>query len=133
MSGGSGGPAGAAGRRELALSIRPRLLILALVPIAPLVFAVLAEMLTGTTAFGILVAIVLLGIWCGGEKLFVEPIGSLTRMAQRLANGEFSARANELSWTGEFMPLAAALEDMAGGTGARGAPPRGRNTHPRKI
>ena len=114
MSGGSGGPAGAAGRRELALSIRPRLLILALVPIAPLVFAVLAEMLTGTTAFGILVAIVLLGIWCGGEKLFVEPIGSLTRMAQRLANGEFSARANELSWTGEFMPLAAALEDMAG-------------------
>ncbi len=114
MSGGSGAPAGAAGRRELALSIRARLLILALIPIVPLVFAVQAEMLTGSTAFGILVAIVLLGIWCGGEKLFVEPIGSLTRMAQRLANGEFSARANELSWTGEFMPLAAALEDMAG-------------------
>ena len=113
MAGSSGGPAGAAGRRELMLSIRARLLILALTAILPLVIAVKAQMLTGSAAFGILIAVVLIGIWCGGEKLFVEPIGSLTRMAQRLANGEFSARANELPCAGEFMPLAAALEDMA--------------------
>jgi PleD family two-component response regulator len=88
--------------------------MLALIAILPLVIAVKAQMLTGSAAFGILIALVLIGIWCGGEKFFVEPIGSLTRMAQRLANGEFGARANELSCTGEFMPLAAALEDMAG-------------------
>jgi predicted signal transduction protein with EAL and GGDEF domain len=91
-----------------------RLLISALMAILPLVIAVQAGILASSTAFGILIAMVLIGIWCGGEKLFVAPLSSLTRMAQRLANGEFSARANELSCTGEFMPLAAALEDMAG-------------------
>jgi GGDEF domain-containing protein len=114
MSSGSGRPAAIAGRRKLALSIRARLLLLAFIPILTLVIAVKAEILAGSTALGILIVIVLAGIWCGGERLFVEPIGSLTRMAQRLADGEFGARANELSWTGEFMPLAAALEDMAG-------------------
>src|SRR6516162_8705957 len=114
MSSGSGRPAAIAGRRKLALSIRARLLLLAFIPILTLVIAVKAEILAGSTALGILIVIVLAGIWCGGERLFVEPIGSLTRMAQRLADGEFGARANELSWTGEFIPLAAALEDMAG-------------------
>lgn len=114
MSGRSGKPEGAAEKREFALSIRARLLILVLIAIGPLIVAVGAEMIAGSTALGVLIALILLGIWCGGEKLFVEPISSLTRMAQRLANGELGARANELSWTGEFIPLAAALEDMAG-------------------
>jgi GGDEF domain-containing protein len=133
MAGGSGGQAGATRRRELALSIRARLLMLALIAILPLVIAVKAQMLTGSAAFGILIAIVLMGIWCGGEKLFVEPIGSLTRMAQRLANGEFGARANELPCTGEFMPLAAALEDMAGRIAGRGQELRASNLELRQL
>ena len=133
MAGRSGGQAGAAGRRELMLSIRARLLILALTAILPLVIAVKAQMLTGSAAFGILIAVVLIGIWCGGEKFFVEPIGSLTRMAQRLANGEFGARANELPCTGEFMPLAAALEDMAGRIAGRGQELRASNLELRQL
>ena len=133
MSSGSGRLAATAGKRGYALSMRARLLILALIAIVPLVTALAAEMLAGSTALGLLIAIVLLGIWCGGEKLFVEPISSLTRMAQRLGNGEFGACANELSWTGEFIPLAAALDDMAGRIAGREQKLRESNVQLRQL
>jgi GGDEF domain-containing protein len=61
----------------------------------------------------LLMTIVLAGIWFGGEKLFVQPIRSLTRMTQRLGHGEFGTRATQLPWAADFIPLAAALDDVA--------------------
>ena len=50
----------------------------------------------------------------GGEHWLVSPIRSLTKTAQRLGRGEFDAHAAELPLPPEFIPLAAALDDMAG-------------------
>src|SRR5271166_4533731 len=72
------------------------------------------EILVSFAGLALLIAIVLTGIWFGGEKLFVQPIRSLTRMTQRLGHGEFGTRATQLPWAAEFIPLAAALDDMAG-------------------
>jgi PleD family two-component response regulator len=49
----------------------------------------------------------------------VRPIRTLTRMAQRIGQGDFSARAAELPWAPEFVPLAVALDDMAGQLASR--------------
>jgi GGDEF domain-containing protein len=72
------------------------------------------EILLSFAGVGIIIAGVLLAIWFGAERLFVKPIRSLTRTAQRLGHGEFDARAMELPLAAEFVPLAAALDDMAG-------------------
>jgi GGDEF domain-containing protein len=77
------------------------------------------EILTSFAALGLLAAVVLIGIWFGAERLFVEPIRSLTRTAERFGRGEFAARARELPWAPEFVPLAAALDDMAGQLASR--------------
>jgi PleD family two-component response regulator len=61
----------------------------------------------------------LIAIWFGGQRLFVEPIRLLTRTAQQFGRGEFKARAATLPWATEFVPLAAALDDMAGQLAAR--------------
>lgn len=71
------------------------------------------EIMTSIAGLGLVSAIVLIGIWFGGERLFVRPIRSLTRMAQRIGRGEYRARATEFPWAPEFVPLAAALDDMA--------------------
>src|SRR5262249_9819184 len=70
--------------------------------------------LASLASLALLTAIVLAGIWFGGEKLFMRPIRLLTAMTQRLGHGEFRTPAMHLPWAGEFIPLAAALEDMAG-------------------
>ena len=77
------------------------------------------EILTAFGGLGILISIVLIGIWIGGERLFVEPIRALTRTAQRLGKGEYDVRATETARVAEFIPLAAALDDMAGQLAAR--------------
>jgi GGDEF domain-containing protein len=71
------------------------------------------EIMTSIAELGLVTAVVLFGIWFGGERLFVRPIRSLTRMAQRIGRGEYRARATEFPWAPEFVPLAAALDDMA--------------------
>jgi GGDEF domain-containing protein len=72
------------------------------------------ESVTAFTGLGVLTVLVLIAIWFGGQRLFVEPIRLLTRTAQQFGRGEFKARAATLPWATEFVPLAAALDDMAG-------------------
>jgi len=72
------------------------------------------EILMSFAGLGALFAVVLLAIWFGGERLFVKPIRALTRTAQRFGHGELDARATELPLAAEFVPLAEALDDMAG-------------------
>jgi GGDEF domain-containing protein len=77
------------------------------------------EIMMSLAALLLMTALVLLAIWFGGERLFVRPIRTLTRMAQRIGQGDFSARAAELPWAPEFVPLAVALDDMAGQLASR--------------
>jgi len=72
------------------------------------------EILAAVTELVLLVTIVLLGIWSGGERMFVEPIRSLTRTVQGFGRGELETRAAETRWAAELSPLAAGLNDMAG-------------------
>jgi GGDEF domain-containing protein len=72
------------------------------------------EIATSFVGLGLITAAVLIAIWFGGERLFVKPIRLLTRTAQRVGEGDFSTRATDLPWAAEFVPLAAALDDMAG-------------------
>ena len=60
--------------------------------------------------FGILT---LLAAWYGGEQLIVEPIRALARTAARIGRGDLDARPNRGKLAPEFVPLAAALTDMA--------------------
>ena len=60
--------------------------------------------------FGILT---LLAAWYGGEQLIVEPIRALARTAARIGRGDLDARPNRERLAPEFVPLAAALTDMA--------------------
>jgi GGDEF domain-containing protein len=66
-----------------------------------------------------LAGLVLLGIWFGGERLLVRPIRALAQTAGRIGRGEDKIHAAELPWASEFVPLAAALDDMAAKLGAR--------------
>jgi GGDEF domain-containing protein len=77
------------------------------------------EIMMGLAGLLLMTAVVLAAIWFGGERLFVRPIRTLTRIAQRIGRGDFSARAAELPWAPEFVPLAAALDDMAGQLASR--------------
>jgi diguanylate cyclase (GGDEF)-like protein len=60
--------------------------------------------------FGVLT---LLAAWYGGEQLIVEPIRALARTAARIGRGDLDARPNARKLAPEFVPLAAALTDMA--------------------
>jgi GGDEF domain-containing protein len=71
------------------------------------------EILISFAGLGLMIAVVLIGIWFGAERLIVKPIRTLTQTAQRLGQGEFGARASALPWAAEFIPLATALDDMA--------------------
>jgi diguanylate cyclase (GGDEF)-like protein len=59
-------------------------------------------------------AMVLGGIWLGGERLFAKPLRDLAGMAARVGRGERPARTQESAWAAEFVPLTTALDDMAG-------------------
>lgn len=59
-------------------------------------------------------AIVLVGIWFGGERLFAKPLRDLAGMAARVGRGELGVRTGETPWADEFVPLTTALDDMAG-------------------
>ncbi|MDP2411670.1 MAG: diguanylate cyclase [Pseudolabrys sp.] len=63
---------------------------------------------------GLVSFLVLLSIWFGGERLLVRPIRALADTATRIGRGDVKTHAWELPWAAEFVPLAAALDDMAG-------------------
>ena len=77
------------------------------------------EILNSFAGLGLLATFVLAAIWFGAERMIVAPIRTLTRTAERFGRGEFEARATELPWAPEFVPLAAALDDMAGQLASR--------------
>jgi diguanylate cyclase (GGDEF)-like protein len=56
---------------------------------------------------------VLIVTWFGGEQLIVRPIRSLARTVARFGRGDLHVRANQERWVSEFVPLAAAFDDMA--------------------
>jgi GGDEF domain-containing protein len=91
------------------------------------------EIFAAAAGLGLLSAIVLIGIWFGGERLFVEPIRALTRTAQRFGQGEYNVRAAETARVAEFIPLAAALDDMAGQLAAREQELRDTNRQLREL
>ena len=76
-------------------------------------------MWTSYAQLGLISCMVLVGIWFGGERLFVQPIGLLARTASRLAGVTAGAHAPAEPWATELVPLAAALDDMAGKLAAR--------------
>jgi diguanylate cyclase (GGDEF)-like protein len=55
----------------------------------------------------------------GGEQLIVRPIRALARTAARFGRGDLSARAGKEHWVAEFVPLAAAFDEMADKLAAR--------------
>jgi GGDEF domain-containing protein len=77
------------------------------------------EMWTAFTEVAFVAALVLLGIWFGGERLLVRPIRALANTAGRIGRGEDKLHAAELPWSAEFVPLAVALDDMAAKLSAR--------------
>jgi GGDEF domain-containing protein len=91
------------------------------------------EIIASFAGLALLIAIVLIGVWFGGEKLFVQPIHSLIRMTQRLGHGEFGSRASRLPWAADFIPLAAALDDMAGQIASREQQLRESNSQLRRL
>lgn len=79
-------------------------------------------------------ALMLIAIWFGGERLILEPIRALTRAAQRYGRGETGAHAaGTTPWATEFVPLAAALDDMAGQLAAREQELRASNAHLQEL
>jgi diguanylate cyclase (GGDEF)-like protein len=71
------------------------------------------------TQLSFIAGIVLVGIWFGGERLFVKPIHNLAWTAKRFGQGELETRVTGKPWAVEFVPLAAALDDMAAQLAAR--------------
>jgi diguanylate cyclase (GGDEF)-like protein len=56
---------------------------------------------------------VLIVTWFGGEQLIVRPIRSLVRTVARFGRGDLHVRASRERWVSEFVPLAAAFDEMA--------------------
>ncbi len=63
--------------------------------------------------------ILLLAIWFGGNRLIVRPIRLLALTAERFGRGEFEMRTSQRRWAAEFVPLVAALDEMAAKIAAR--------------
>jgi len=62
---------------------------------------------------------VLLVTWFGGEQLIVRPIRSLVRTVGQFGRGNLHVRASRERWVAEFVPLAAAFDEMADKLAAR--------------
>ncbi|MBX9776651.1 MAG: diguanylate cyclase [Xanthobacteraceae bacterium] len=80
--------------------------------------------------FGLLV---LLLAWFGGERLIVEPIRTLARTAERIGRGDLQARVSRKAWAREFVPLTAALNDMAQRLADREQELRAANRHLQEL
>ncbi len=76
---------------------------------------------------------VLLAIWFGGERLLVRPIRALANTASRIGSGKDKTHAADLPWAAEFIPLAVALDDMAGKLDEREQELRDTNSQLREL
>jgi diguanylate cyclase (GGDEF)-like protein len=74
-------------------------------------------------------ALVLFGVWYGGERLIVQPIRALARSAGQIGEGDLDLQLASREWAGEFAPLAHALDAMARRLGAREEELRVANSH----
>jgi diguanylate cyclase (GGDEF)-like protein len=70
-------------------------------------------MIRSYSQLAIIAALVLLGIWSGGERFFVRPIRALTQTVTQIGQGELTARAMRHALAAEFVPLASAMDSMA--------------------
>jgi GGDEF domain-containing protein len=84
-------------------------------------------------ATGAVGGLVLLGIWFGGERLLVRPIRAMANTASRIGSGEDKIRAADLPWSTEFVPLAVALDEMAGRLDEREQELRDTNSQLREL
>lgn len=82
---------------------------------------------------GLVAALVLLCIWFGGNRLLVKPIQALAQAAARIGRGEAKVPATTLPWAAEFVPLAVAMDDMAGKLSAREQELRDTNSQLREL
>ena len=71
------------------------------------------EMRMSYLRFAIIGALVLFGVWFGGEHAIVRPLRALARMAGHIGHGNLRVRATRQRWAAEFAPLANALDVMA--------------------
>ena len=82
---------------------------------------------------GIVTVLVLLSIWFGAHRFLVRPIRALVDAAGRIGRGEDKLRAADLPWAAEFVPLAAALDEMTEKLDAREQELRDTNNQLREL
>ncbi len=92
-----------------------------------------SEMWLAFTELGTVALLVLLSIWFGAERLLVRPIRVLAETAGRIGRGEDKTHAASLPLVAEFIPLAAALDDMSDKLEAREQELRDINTQLREL
>jgi diguanylate cyclase (GGDEF)-like protein len=91
------------------------------------------EILVAYLQLGFFGLFVLLLAWFGGERLIVNPILALARVAERFGRGDMRARAPRASWAKEFAPLTIALDDMAQRLAEREEELRAANRHLQEL
>jgi GGDEF domain-containing protein len=91
------------------------------------------EMWSALAQLGAVAVLVLLCIWFGAERLLVRPIRALAATASRIGHGDDEIHALDLPWAAEFVPLAVALDDMAGKLSAREQELRDSNDQLREL
>jgi GGDEF domain-containing protein len=92
-----------------------------------------AAMWLAFTELGSVTFLVLLSIWFGAERLLVRPIRVLAETAGRIGRGEDKTHAANLPMPTEFIPLAAALDDMSDKLDTREQELRDINTQLREL
>ncbi|HZT26224.1 MAG TPA: GGDEF domain-containing protein [Pseudolabrys sp.] len=91
------------------------------------------EMWIAFAELGVVAVLVMLGIWFGGERVLVRPVRTLAETASRIGHGDRKTHAAALPWAAEFVPLAVALDDMAGKLHAREQELRDSNAQLREL
>ena len=71
------------------------------------------EIIASFAGLALLIAIVLIGVWFGGRETVRATHTFPHSHDAAPGHGEFGLRATRLPWAAEFIPLAAALDDMA--------------------
>ncbi len=81
--------------------------------------AINREIRTAYLQLGFVCLFVLLGALIGAEKLIIQPIQMMAKMAKQFGEGDLSVRAARRNLPAEFVPLARAFNAMAAQLGER--------------